>query len=489
MNRIRTNASLAAACLGALGLAIGQTPSVVRAQFGTVTTAKFNSIPNYELAPEYKDRTKHPLPASIDLTTAKWMPPYKTWSIQGWSCANATGTTYVYGYEAQRVLGIASSGSTPNYPYEYTYHFLNSANQAEGGDGWMFMEAFDILKETGAPTSTDFGGFEFGNGSAAWMSGYDKYYKAMKIRVSEYYKIDASVAANDELIKQILVDHGDGSTEGGLLTFQMSSEDMPVTTVNGRRTLTSLSGEGHALSIAGYDDAHNGGSYLCVNNWGDGVYWAPYKLFRAGGKLANKFGTPVMFCRVRKNYTPQLTFKINMTHDSRNKIALLVGVAPSATATAPTKWKDFGGAFNYAGGAAPMMGKGASGTIEIGLDLTDFAPLLTGKDARFFFHVVSKGGSGKIDNVTLMDYTGVGTGGNGAVKEIPGTEAGKAIAANATTTVSIPWSGSVTTLAHAAGPLPAAHINGRTLDMLGRALPGGPAAASAYAHAVKVRAP
>jgi hypothetical protein len=483
MNPTR-NALTAAALAGTALAALAQTPTPVRAQFGPVTTAKFNSIPDFVLPDIYKDRTKYPLPATMDLTKNKFMPPYNGWSIQGWSCANATGTTFVYGFEAQRVLNTPSSGNTPNYPYEYTYHFLNSANQAEGGDGWMFVEAFDILKETGAPTTSDFGGFEFGNGSTAWMSGYDKYYKAMKIRAQEYYKIDASSAANDEKIKQILVDHGDGSPEGGLLTFQMSSEDMPTQTINGRRTLTSLSGEGHALVIAGYDDNHAGGSYLCVNNWGDGIYWAPYKLFRAGGKLANKYGTPVMFVRVRKNYTPQLTFKITISHDSRNKIALMTGVAPSAAATTATKWKDYAGAFNFAGGSAPMMGKNGSSTIEIGLDLTDFTPLLTGKDARFFFSVVSKGGSGKIDNVTLMDYTG-----GGAPKEIAGTEPGKAIAGNSTTTVSIPWTGSVTALRRALAPLPAAHVNTRVLDMLGRALPGGRADAAAYAHAVKVRAP
>ncbi|MDB5105916.1 MAG: hypothetical protein JWP91_3605 [Fibrobacteres bacterium] len=447
-----------------------QTP--IRGLFDPVSAAKFNSIPTFTLPAEYKDRVKHPLPASADLTKSKWMPPYSGWSIQGWSCANATAVSFVYGYEAQRMLNVPSSGSTPYFPYEYTYHFLNGGNQAEGGDGWMFVEAFDILKETGAPTTADFGGFEWGNGGAGWMTGYDKYYKAMKARASEYYKIDASIAANDESIKQYLVDHADGSAEGGLLTFQINSESMPTATINGRRTFTDLgSGGGHALVICGYDDAHAGGSYMCVNNWGDGIYWAPYKLFRAGSSLATSQGTPVMFCRVRKDYSPKLTFKIGITHDSRNKIALLAGVAPTAAATAPTKTKDFAGAFNYAGGASPMAGKGMSSTIEIGLDLTDFAPLLTGKDARFFFQVVSKGGTGKINSVTLMDYTGA------AVKEIPGTEPDKAIAGGSTTTVSIPWTGTVTSLRKRA-QAPAAFVSTRTLDLLGRTLANGTRAGS-----------
>ena len=470
---------VAAVCLSAVAL-LAQTP--VRKQFGSMTAAKFGSIPSFTLPDKYKDRTAFPLPATADNSKKQWFPP-TGWSIAGWSCANATAISYAYDYQVQKMLNLPSSGNDPYISYNYTYHFLNSGDQAEGGDGWMFVEAFDIAKETGIPTTADFGGLNWGNAFGGWMSGYDKYYRAMKLRAADYFKIDASLAANDELIKQYLVDHADGSAEGGLLTFQMSSEDMPTTTVNGRRTLTSLSGEGHALVIAGYDDNHQGGSYLCVNNWGDGIYWAPYKLFRAGGKLAGKQGTPVMFCRVRQAYSPKLTFKVTISHDARNKIALLTGVAPSAAAIAPVKWKDYGPAFNYAGGAAPLAGRNGSTTLEIGLDLTDFAPQLTGKDARFFFHVVSSGGSGKIDNITLMDYTG-----GGAAKEIAGTEPGKAIG-NGTTTVSIPWTGSIASGLRTAGQRPAAFKNGRILDMLGRALPGGRTAASAYAHAVTVRAP
>jgi hypothetical protein len=191
----------------------------------------------------------------------------------------------------------------------------------------------------------------------------------------------------------------------------------------------------------GYDDDFQGGSYLTLNNWGDGLYWCPYKLLRAGGSLADKtWGTPVMFARVKKDYSPKLTFKITITHDTRNKIALMTGVAPSASATAPTKTKDYAGAFNFAGGSVPMAGKGGSSTIEIGLDLTDFVPEITGKEAKFFFQVVSKGGSGKIDKVTLMDYTGP------AAKEIPASETDKTIASNATTTVSVAWTGTVAAL-------------------------------------------
>lgn len=458
----------AAVSLVLAGQAAAQTPTPVRKLFGPMTAAKMASIPDFVLPARYKDRAAYPLPASVDLSTHKFMPPYRGWSIQGWSCANATAA-HVYGFEAQRVQNLASSGNTPMYTYNYTYHFLNNANQAEGGDGWMFVEAFDILKETGGALTSDFGGFEWGNSIGGWMSGYEKYYKAMKVRVDQYYKIDASLAANDELIKQYLVDQGEGSAVGGLLTFQANSSNWATTTIAGKRTFTKLGGGGgHALNIVGYDNAHDGGSWICVNNWGDGIYYAPFRLLRAGvaGGLAGPQGTPVMFCRLKKDYTPKLTFKVTLTHSSRNSIALMTGAAPSTSAAAPAKTKDYAGAFNFAGGALPMVGRGQSQTIEIGLDLTDFAPQLASGQGRLFLHVISKGGTGQINSVTLMDYTG------GAVKEIAGTEPGKAIASGATTTVSIPWTGNinVTGLKAPPGAASVTAATGSPRDALGRAL-------------------
>lgn len=427
-----------------LGLALAlpataQTP--IRKLFDPMSDAKMNSIPNFTLPSIYKDRTAHPLPAKVDNSKTKWFPPYG-WTINGWSCANATASSYAYNYEVQRALNLPSTGEFPYITYEYTYHFLNGGNQAEGGDGWMFVEAFDILKETGGPTSTDFGGFEWGDNSAGWMSGYDKYYKAMKVRADEYYKIDAAVAANDELVKQYLYDHGDGSPEGGLVVFQANSENW-TTTKGGADSIpvfTKLGGGGgHSLTIVGYDDTYLGGAYKVCNNWGDGFYWAPYKLFRTGAGLATKQGTPFMFVRVKKAYTPQLTFKITLSHSARNNIAIMTGVANNMNATAPEFTKDYAGAFNYTGGSLPMLGRGLSSTIEIGLDLTDLAKHVTGSSAKFFLQIKSKGGTGQVASLSLMDYT------NGAAQEKASAESNKNIATG-TTLMSVNWTGKVSSV-------------------------------------------
>jgi hypothetical protein len=256
----------------------------------------------------------------------------------------------------------------------------------------------------------------------------------MKRRAAEYYKIDASTAAGDEVIKQYLHDHADGGAAGGLLAFQARSQGWEKKTIEGRQVFTRFqSGGGHALTICGYDDDFNGGSYKVVNSWGDGFYWIAYSLLRAGGNLATDQGMPVMLCRPRKDYSPAFTFKITLTHDQRGKIALLTGAAGSASAAAPAKTKDYAGAFNFTGGDYPMRGRMQSATLEFGLDLTDFAQDLTGPDGRFFLQIISKGGTGRVDNLSLMDYTGA------TVREIPAAETSVPIPAGETTILSIPW--------------------------------------------------
>jgi len=421
---------------------IGQTQ--IRKQFGTMTTAKLSSIPDFVLPAIYKDRTAHPLPAVVNHETdagAKTFCPPLNWCIDGWSCANAAGVSFCYDYAVQTYANTPSSGNSPLYTYNYTYHFLNSANQAEGGDGWMFVEAFDILKQTGCPTSTDFGGFDGAVDDAnAWMTGYDKYYKAMKIRVDEYYKIDMSSASADELVKQIVYDYADGSANGAMVCFQANSESMPTSQISGRKTLTSLGGGGgHALTITGYDNSFQGGSWLCQAHWGTGDYWCPYSLLRSGtawnnNPAGNKYA---MFCRVKKNYSPKFTFKVNLTHNQRNNICIMTGVASSPTATTPTKTKDYQGAFNYGGGSLPMCGTGKSSTIEIGLDLTDFQADVSSGQGTFFLTVISKGGTGQVNTLALEDYTGT------TVKEIPCSVTNKAI--SGTITLAVPWTGTIST--------------------------------------------
>jgi hypothetical protein len=418
--------------------------TVIRKAQEQMSIEKLNSIPDLVLPAIYNDRAAHPLPAAVDNSKLKYFAP-TNWAIMADACANAAAVSYDYNYEVNCMQDSAPTLATPKYAYEYTYHFLNNGIQSTGGDGWMYVEAFDILKKTGGATSPDFGGFEAGN--LCWMNGYDKYYRAMKVRANEYYKIDITVPRGDTLAKQFLYDHADQSTYGGCLVVQVCSENWTTTTISGRRTFTKIGGGGgHSLTVVGYDDAFNGGCYVLCNSWGESnpFYWAPYSLFKNGAgwypdnstdpKLNNKY---FMCCRLKKNYSPKYVFKASITHSQRNQICIMTGAANSTTATAPTSTTDYAGAFNYSGGAYPMCGSGQSTTIEIGLDLTDFETVVAAGKGKFFLQIISNGGgTGQVNSLALEDYSGPTT------REIVCTEINKTIVSGATL-MSVPWTSTV----------------------------------------------
>lgn len=364
------------------------------------------------------------------------------------SCGNAQAVGCLYNHEANRIRNFTTPAGAkdPEFSYQYTYHFLNDGNMLSG-DAWMMVEAMDILKETGAMSTADFGGLEWGNAFLGWQSGYDKYYRAMKLRVEEYYKIDAAAAGSEELIKQILVDNADGSAHGGNLVVQVSfSNKITKTTIQGRSVYENFAaGGGHALSIVGYDDTflpERGGCWILHDVHANGLSYSPRDRFKANGPLHwQGMGIPVLFLKVKPDYSPKLTAKVTMTHNQRGNIAVMTGVG-GPNSTGPAVWKDYAGAFNYSGAAYPMGGRGQTSTLEFGLDLTDFAPQLATPGQKIYFMVLSKGGAGQIDKVSLMDYTGATS------KEIPAAETNKIIApgtasAAVMTTMAIPFPGTL----------------------------------------------
>lgn len=416
----------------AQGTSAQPTPTAIRDADQPMPAAKMAKVQKFSLPSRYQDRTKYPLPAVHSNAKNPYFNPYdpavpNLWREQGMSCGNAQAVGCLFNHEANRARNFSTPAGAkdPAFSYQYTYHFLNDGNMLSG-DAWMMVEAMDILKETGAASTEDFGGLEWGNGFLGWMSGYDKYHRAMRYRVDEYYQIDASAAGAEEAIKQVLVDNADGSPHGGNLVLQVSfSNRITKTTIQGRSVYENFaSGGGHALSIVGYDDTflpERGGCWLLHDVHANGLSYSPRDRFKASGPLNwPGIGIPALFLRVKQNYTPRLTFKITLSHNQRGNISVMAGVG-SPTSTGPSVWKDYAGAFNYSGGAFPMGGRGQSNALEFGLDLTDFAAQLASPNQKLYLMVFSKGGAGAIDKVSLMDYTGA------APRELAG-EAGKPIA-------------------------------------------------------------
>src|SRR5690242_20022559 len=69
--------------------------------------ATLDAIPNLVLPDAYKDRTAHPLPASVDNSKKKYYPP-SNWAINAYTCAHAAQVSYVYNFDANLARGVAA---------------------------------------------------------------------------------------------------------------------------------------------------------------------------------------------------------------------------------------------------------------------------------------------------------------------------------------------------------------------------------------------
>jgi hypothetical protein len=183
------------------------------------------SLPNY-----YKGDKAPVLPSVLDNSQ---LPYFRSIFCQnGASCGQASSIGYAFTYEMNRARGLSSNSDLTQYPPHFAWNWEN------GGEGWYgvsYLHSFDVLKSVGMPKTFTYGGFygPYGyveswpdSGSTDeeydgkyWMSGYEKYYQAMKNRISESYRIDLSTAEGIKTLKYWLFDHLDGSKYGGVAIF------------------------------------------------------------------------------------------------------------------------------------------------------------------------------------------------------------------------------------------------------------------------------
>jgi hypothetical protein len=383
------------------------------------------------------------LPATVTNNTKQFFRP--VFNQLGESCGNASGIGFAFTYEIDCARNVSAGISANQYPYCHTYHFLN-AGSSNNGTSHMYVEALNIVRENGIPNVDDYGGFTNGF-PTKWLSGYDLWYKAMQNRVD---KIDTiSMLDTDGLrkVKQWIYDHGNGSANGGVANFGCSAHGWQEGSIKsgieaGKTILTSYGTDtngDHGQTICGYNDSirndvnNDGkftnnvdvsgdgkvdladwevGAFLVANSWGTGYfdggfYYAPYRLFAmtmAQGGIMNSNRVCIM--TVKSGYKPKMTLKTSITHAQRNQIALSVGVAPDQAAVMPVKTRVYKHQFNYAGGAYPMCGQNLSTTIELGLDVTDLLDSISGAtQAKFFLIIDSKGGTGTVNSLSLLDYS------------------------------------------------------------------------------------
>ena len=387
------------------------------------------------------------LPAVVDNSSEIFMRP--VFNQDGYSCGQAAGIAYNFTYEINRVRNLPADQPQNQYPTHFSWNFMN------GGNGWFgvsYLHSFQILKHYGMPNVADYGGTLSTGGPKRWLSGYSEYFNGMHNRISGFSQV--FVEDEDDLltIKGWIHNHLDNSAVGGVASFYanyMSANNVlpPGTPEEGKYVLTYFGGSpNHAMTIVGYNDSirwdYNqdgqytndtdingdgevdlkdweiGGfkmvqSYGGVPNWGDNGY--AYMMYKT---LADDLGSggvwnhSVHILDVKPEYDPLLTARVILTHDLRNTVKVITGIANSINATHPEYRLDFP-IYDYQGGYNYMQGgtDESDKTIEFGLDLSPLLThVVTGQPIKFFLEVVEddpdNSGTGQVDHFSVYDHTG-----------------------------------------------------------------------------------
>lgn len=418
---------------------------VTHAEDTYITSAdsiRLSQLPEIKLPDHLKSMI---LPAEIDNSTLPYFPPII--SQIGASCGQAAGIAYNFTYEMCRKRNLPALDSNNRYPTHFAYNFMSY----NGWYGVNYMHSFEIARRLGMPTEADYGGLAIDDGFI-WLSGYDKYYQAMKNRLGTVYRIDVGSPEGLNTLKHWLVHRLEGHEFGGIANFNASSpwslQNLPAGTPEaGKKVVIEFPGHvaTHAMTIVGYNDSirfdYNGdgqytnhldinndgimdmrdweiGALKYANSYGDdwaneGFAYLMYKTLAEDVYDGGIWNHMVHVIDVHENYEPQLTIKLELKHNSREQIRIVAGVSGDTINNLPQHRLHFP-AFNYQGGPNYMQGYNtdeAFKTIEIGLDIS---PLLSyiepGQLADFYLEVYENDplniGSGKIVRYALNDYTG-----------------------------------------------------------------------------------
>jgi hypothetical protein len=361
---------------------------------------QLDAIPEWEPHKKSAKVAQTSLPRSVNHFTEPEFRPVFT--QKGGSCSAASGTGYLYTWEANILTG--AEGKSNRCMYFYGFNFLNQGS-ADAGIWWY--DAWDIFKYTGCVREADWPSPLGSEKGAEWATTYAAYHNANFDRCSTYYKIkDPGTPENILKVKQWMFDHGKGDSKGGCVQLNAGTDFaekvIPQGSAEaGSKIATVYDGPNtiHAMTLAGYNDdvyldPNKKGAFLLVNSWGasfgtKGTLWIPYDKFVTE--------TEVYLMEVVK-HIPRLEFKVTLKDYAKSKGSFTSGFATGATASTPASTQTYGKAFG---------GNTGTFTGEIGLDCGKFWSSYSsgGNTGKFFLQ--SKG-AGTIAALSLMVYDETG---------------------------------------------------------------------------------
>jgi hypothetical protein len=399
--------------------------------------------PVYPVPEKYRLKAGAGLPYRVDNSKEKFFP--SVFNQNGYSCNQASSIGYVFNYEINRLRNLASDTPENLYTPGFVWNLLNSSGW---GVGVSYFDSWEIVKAAGCANYIDYPFYEQGIG--IWMSGYDKYYRAMQNRISINYSLPVGTPEGLAIFKQYLYDHFEESPSGGVASFQIASERMdthywadPETNAQWPVIYSFGNQVGHAMTFVGYNDSvridlnrdgkftndvdinEDGlvdmkdweiGALLAVNSWGtgwgkSGVSYVLYSVVAHEGNDGGIWNRSVHVIKAIKNYNPELTMRVVMRHEQRSRFRILAGFSTDTTAVSPQQTMSFP-IFNYQGDHNPLENTENPEDpkrFEFGLDITPFISSLDpGVPVKFFLIVEENDpngvAAGQVDEFSVIHY-------------------------------------------------------------------------------------
>jgi len=390
-------------------------PDPAQRAFDSLTASR---IPLLPLRP---DALAQVLPDSLDNSKYMWFPGI-IYQYGYFACQQYSGSAYTFAYEINRLRNVDGTIPENKYAPHYMWHFFNQGEQYVGVN---FLHTFHAMMEQGHMSNSDFG-LDTALLSKGWITGYDKYYRAMKNRIRNIYAIPVNSAEGIQAVKQYLFDHLDGSSTGGVACFTASSPGLTVfnlpanTPEAGKHVLKNWQPyPTHGMTIVGYHDSirydinQDGrytndnditgdgiidardweiGGFLLANSYGNwwadgGYFYVLYHAMASSFEQGGVWNNCVYIVEPDPDYTPLLTLKADLSHNKRNQLNIIAGVSTDLQADYPDHILE-PPIFTYQGGSMYMQGFDSlpeQKRLEFGLDVTPLLSYLTpGVPAKFF---------------------------------------------------------------------------------------------------------
>jgi tetratricopeptide (TPR) repeat protein len=372
------------------------------------------------------------------------------------SCAQASGVAYVFTYEINWLRDLPATGENleNQYPTHFTYNFLNDGDPDHGS---YIHQGWNIILENGCPSIQTYGSMDANGDPTFWMSGYDKYHDAMQNRIA-YHETICLDDPVDGLtnIKQWLYNHNmDNEGFGGLASFATNMQACDIEIIQaplpefGKTFLYEYEnpdGDGHALTIVGYDDNiccwdingdgiytnnidvdgdndvdlfdYEKGAFKVANSWGDTwpnrasmgfVYW-PYKFLAYSPETGHDeafIDKVVYIVYPTEEYIPELVLNVKLSHIDRDELRIGIDFAEDANSMPvgyPYEFTYFHSLY-FRGGCFPLLGDGNFDPLFIKLDYNYF---FANEDVgKLFLNIQQsftyQGSSGALMEFSLID--------------------------------------------------------------------------------------